>query len=313
MNGEKTYKYDVAISFLQQDESLARELNNLLRDRLATFVYYEQQKKLVGTDGEVTLNRVFGTEARIVVVLYRDEWGKTPWTRIEDTAIRNRGYDEGYDFLTMIPLDKPPTVPKWLPRARIWGNFERWGVEGAAAVIEARVQAAGGTPKIESPEEQASRLMQIRQNKEKCDEFLNSESGVRRAEQELDSLFANIERIISNIHGDERSINLSCKRVNHQSLDIYSIGYKVNISWSLQFNKSLTYSCLYINFHKSNRSPQTRHGESTIIQKDEFNFDLHLPDRYEWKHAGDDRFYSSELLATYCVKQLLDRLEKEAS
>jgi hypothetical protein len=106
MTDSGQFKYDVAFSFLKEDEALATELNDLIQDRLLTFLYSRRQEDVAGTDGEKIFNSVSGAEARIVVVLYRDGWGQTPWTRIEETAIRNRAYDEGYDFLVVVPLGK---------------------------------------------------------------------------------------------------------------------------------------------------------------------------------------------------------------
>ena len=86
------YKYDVAFSFLADDEKLAREMNDRMPSA-SRFLYADRQGDLVGGDGEVLLNKAFGSESRIVVVLYRDGWGQTPWIRVEETAIRNRGFD----------------------------------------------------------------------------------------------------------------------------------------------------------------------------------------------------------------------------
>ena len=87
---ETDFKYDVAFSFLAMDEQLAVQINDLLSDRFATFLYSERQREVAGTDGAETFTRVFQDEARVVVVLYRSGWGESPWTRIEATAIRNR-------------------------------------------------------------------------------------------------------------------------------------------------------------------------------------------------------------------------------
>src|SRR5690349_20324605 len=116
----KKYKYEVAFSFLKEDEAIAVALNDLLQDRMSTFLYSKQQEAVAGTDGEKTFNRVFGEEARLVVVLYREGWGESPWTRIEATAVRNRGFEEGYDFVKFIPVAANATVPKWLPKSQIW-------------------------------------------------------------------------------------------------------------------------------------------------------------------------------------------------
>jgi hypothetical protein len=66
------YKYNVAFSFLAQDEQLASQLNDHLQDRAKTFLYSKRQERLAGTDGEETFNSVFGEHARVVVVLYRE-------------------------------------------------------------------------------------------------------------------------------------------------------------------------------------------------------------------------------------------------
>ena len=36
----------------------------------------------------------------------------------------------------LAPIDKSAKVPDWLPKNRIWIGLERWGIEGAAGVIE---------------------------------------------------------------------------------------------------------------------------------------------------------------------------------
>ena len=139
---ETAFKFDVAFSFVAKDEDLATGINDLLQDRLSTFLYSKQQEGLVGTDGEQTFSDVFGKQARVVVVLYRKEWGQTRWTRIEETAIKGRAFDEGYDFTLFIPLDDTHEVPKWLPKTRIWFDLARWGTSGAAAVVEQKARAA---------------------------------------------------------------------------------------------------------------------------------------------------------------------------
>jgi hypothetical protein len=91
-------------------------------------------------------------------VLLRPEWGSTPWTRIEQTAIRNRGFDLGYDFATFIVTVPGTPIPDWLPRTRIWYDFERFGLDGAAAVLAARIQERGGVAAEETLAARTARL-----------------------------------------------------------------------------------------------------------------------------------------------------------
>jgi hypothetical protein len=99
---DRAFKYDIAFSFVKEDEGLATQINDLVQDRYRTFLYSKAQDQLVGTDGEKTFNAVFGEQARTVAVLLRPEWGQTSWTRIEETAIKNRAFNQGYDFATFI-------------------------------------------------------------------------------------------------------------------------------------------------------------------------------------------------------------------
>ena len=117
MVDDKAYPIDVAYSFVQEDEEVAAQVDSLLKNRLSTFLYSERQGELVGADGEARLKRVFGEEARIVVVFYRTEWGTTPWTRIEETAIRDRAYTEGYDFTIFVCMDQSK-LKDWVPKTR---------------------------------------------------------------------------------------------------------------------------------------------------------------------------------------------------
>ena len=71
------FKYEVAFSFLQEDEQLAIEIADRIRDRVCTaiFVYSERQNELAGVDGVEKFSLVFAEESRIVLILYRQNWG----------------------------------------------------------------------------------------------------------------------------------------------------------------------------------------------------------------------------------------------
>ena len=53
------FQYDIAFSFTKEDEGVATQINDLLRDRYETFLYSRAQEKLAGTDGEKMFNAVF--------------------------------------------------------------------------------------------------------------------------------------------------------------------------------------------------------------------------------------------------------------
>ena len=56
---DERYEYEVAFSFVKDDEAIATALNDLLQDRLSTFLYSKRQEELAGTDGEQSFNEIF--------------------------------------------------------------------------------------------------------------------------------------------------------------------------------------------------------------------------------------------------------------
>ncbi len=280
----KEYKYDVAFSFLQEDEELAVQLNDLLRDRLSTFLYSKKQGELAGTDGEETFNNVFSAESRIVVVLYRDGWGDTPWTRIEETAIKNRAYDEGYDFTIFIPLDHPPSVPQYLPRTRIWASIDRWGIEGTASVIEARVQEFGGIPHEETIEEHVARRKRQIDGEQQRKQFLATEDGVKAAKDE----------------GIIRWIEI-CKNP-----------FCVSVDWVCMYRNTLNESSLDICVWKGAPRRSGRHTvyESQRYSCKSYNFDIDSSGNRGWRETDRSQLLASVKVAEFSIKLLIDHIYK---
>jgi hypothetical protein len=136
-------KYDVAISFLAKDEPIARELYDRLSEVLKVFYFPHNQEDLVGTNGLETMREPF-FDSRVVVVLYGDPWGKTPWTGVEETAIGERCLKQGWPGLVFVNLDRTSVTPKWVPTTHVRFGMLAYGMEGLVGVIKARVQEHGG-------------------------------------------------------------------------------------------------------------------------------------------------------------------------
>jgi hypothetical protein len=197
---EPDFTYDVAFSFVKEDEGLATQINDRLQGRYRTFLYPKEQEKLAGTDGEETFNAVFGQQARLVVVLLRAEWGSTPWTRIEQIAIKNRAYDKGYDFATFIVTVPGTLIPEWLPKTRIWYDLQRFGLDGAAAVIAARIQERGGDAVEETLAARTARLERAQRFNEEKDAFARSREGVNASHGAYKRLVDDLKASSDNAH-----------------------------------------------------------------------------------------------------------------
>jgi hypothetical protein len=136
-------KYDVAISFLAKDEPIAKGLYARLSEVLKVFYFPHNQEDLVGTNGLESMREPF-FDSRVVVVLYRDPWGKTPWTGVEETAIGERCLKQGWPGLVFVNLDQTSKTPTWVPTTHVRFGMEAYGMEGLVGVIKARVQEHGG-------------------------------------------------------------------------------------------------------------------------------------------------------------------------
>lgn len=66
-------KYDVAVSFLAADESIAAELNRQLSETLSVFFFPKRQAELAGTDGMESMRRPFYEDSRLMFLLFREQ------------------------------------------------------------------------------------------------------------------------------------------------------------------------------------------------------------------------------------------------
>lgn len=308
--GDETYKYDVAFSFLAGDEPLATQLNDLLHERLSTFLYSKRQGEIAGTDGEKSFNSVFGEESRVVVVLYRAGWGETPWTRIEATAIRNRAYDHGYTFALFIPLDDSPSLPKWLPRTQLWIGLKRWDVAGAASVIESRVQELGGEPHEESVIDRATRLQRSLDFAARRKQFLNSHEGIAAANTEFDAMKLEIERLTKEIRAQAPAVSLKTKSVQQQVV-ILGLGLGLSVEWDYRYTNSLDSAQLKISVWDGHPPfpGVPRFDRPRQLRAISFTFDLAHGDQHRWVASGGSgqRSYSSNELASFALKYLMEQ------
>jgi len=306
------YKYDVAFSFLAEDEGLATELNDLIQDRFQTFLYAKSQEIVAGTDGEETFNAVFGKEARSVVVLYREGWGESPWTRIEETAIRNRAFEQGYDFVKFIPLDDIPSVPKWLPRTQIWIGLKRCGTRGAASVIEARIEELGGEPSEETVTNMATRLDRSLKFQEKRENFLHSVEGVNTANKEFEALYEELEKLIKAIKTSVSSFSIQLRRTRCQIV-VLSLGRGLSIDWQCHYANSLRNAQLDVTLWRGHPPfvGQAFLEKPKKLRTERFIFDLLPSEQCCWMSSGQEaRPYTTEDLASFALKSCMNQDER---
>src|SRR3984957_8050437 len=99
-------KYDVAISFLAEDVRIAQAIYSKLIEVFEVFFFPEKQEALAGTDGMESMRKPFFEDSRLMVVLFREKWGKTRWTAIEERAIKDACFQGDWNRLFFMALDE---------------------------------------------------------------------------------------------------------------------------------------------------------------------------------------------------------------
>jgi len=115
---------------------LALDLSDRLQPQLRVFVYAREQESVAATDGLESFRTIFRDRSRISVVLHRKGWGATPWTGVEETAIKDRCLATKYRSLVLVALDEAET-PTWVPDGYIHFDLESYSVEQLIGVIKA--------------------------------------------------------------------------------------------------------------------------------------------------------------------------------
>jgi len=306
---DKTFKYDIAFSFLSQDESIAQQINDALQERFQTFLYSERQKELAGTDGEETFKRVFAKEARIVAVLYRPEWGSTSWTRIEQTAIRDRAHDDGYDFCTFIAMTDPIERPNWLPKNRLLYGLKRFGVSGAATALEARIQEQGGVISEETVTQRGQRLKRAQQFAAEVEHFLSTEMGVTAANAAVLDIVQRITQYAADLK--KTGLNFDVRELAWGNHVVRSPNAVLVFYWQSHYANSLNGAKLDVGFYdKIPKMPGVMvFDEAKRLEHITFEFKLIAADRPAWVHRETE--VAPEDMADFLMKTLMRHSEME--
>jgi len=297
------YKYDVAFAFLQKDEPLAIQINDLIKDTLSTFLYSKKLEDLSNTKPEKTFIDVFERQSRIIVVLFSYKWGTTPWTAIEEKAIRKRASVEGFDFLLCIPLDHPPETPKYLPQTRIWNGLSKLGVKGAAIAIEELVLSLKGGSKPELKTNAKTEIKIKPQFEVESSKFLESVSGLEIAALELKKLFLALEAEKNKFQKSDKNFPIIYNRNERKCIVEYG---EFSIMFYSQIEKSNLRMDLplYFELQKHDTSSNTLN----ILAVEEYHFEVKKVGVYGWiKDADNDLFISSKKLAEDSITVLLSQ------
>jgi hypothetical protein len=308
-------QYDVAISFLSKDEPIAAAIHQRLTEGLKVFFFPRNQEELAGTDGLESMRRPFYDDSRVMVVLYRDPWGKTPWTRVEETAIKEACLEHGWQRLVFVVLDRETPLPIWLPQHLVRFNFADFGLEQAVGAIKARVQENGGQylPLTATRRAEIFKAEELfRQDKSR----MSSGEGMKAILASVAELFRQIEKHCADINErgflqirygsvlQERRIDQTC------SLTDGRVGLMV--TWIQPYSNSLSDSYLIVREFAGGLIVPGESGERVyfrqprVVNETRYSPDLSLARQYGWTEGNESEFVSSVALADRCVIRFVD-------
>lgn len=209
---ESEFKYDVAISFLYGDLELAKKLHDELAPQFRVFLSAERQGELGGQDGVDCFTTVFRREARVVVVLYRKEWGTTPWTRIEETAIKDRWLNAGSEFLLVVNLEPSDAKPVWLPDTKLWMRLTAaWHLSDVVAAVTLKAREAGAVPQRLTAHDLAMREQRKIEESQVRERKLSSE-GLTAGAAQVQMLFDSIDRITNVVNAGAPNVQVTVRK-----------------------------------------------------------------------------------------------------
>ncbi len=312
--------YDVAISFLSSDEAIGAALYKRLSEGLNVFFYTERQKELAGTDGMESMRAPFLHDSRVVVVLHRELWGGTKWTRIEETAIKERCFNDGWDGLFFVSLDKKSVLPKWLPPMLVRFGYEDYGIEQAVGAIKARVQQAGGKIEPLTPLKRAEQL-ELESSYRADQQRLSSSEGTATLEEVVTELFAEVERHcaeVSECHdlGIRAGSHPRDRITGQRSCVLTDDRVSLILGWqpprgnpskdrSLKVSEYAQRMLLPGDPFPTHSFPPKELRQRTFVPA------LSLARECGWSEGKkDESFLSSSELATECVNQFLDLIDR---
>lgn len=282
IEAQKEYKYEVAFSFLKEDLGLAQSLSDRLSDRLPTFIFTDRQDEVVGTEAMESFRQVYGVDARIVVILYRPHWGHTPYTRIENDAIRGRSFQSGPDFILLVKLDDGK--PDWYSDSCIYVDFKRSSEDIILGHIEYIVKSRGGKVRPESVEDLALRKKRELEQLHRFERFYNSREGVDTAMQQFKTL-----KVLYETRREELKelLDGSGSRAITPNFIVTTIGkIALSFEWSHHITNSLRDARLKVELSNGQRfSAYMRHEHVTYMKK-EYLFAEAIPGSYGWRAVG---------------------------
>lgn len=292
----KTFEFDVAISFLSEDENIASKISDELSKNFNVFFFPNNQRDIAGKDGVDTFSEVFLKKSRLNIVLFRQKWGKTDWTRVEETAIKSRIFNgDEWDSLFFLKLEDADN-PNWIPPQYIYASIDRYSLDELIAIIKFRIQERGGHFNEESIVEMAQRVQKEQSLKKYIDEYLESENALIEVKKEVNELLKIFESQYIKLKKSSPDLPIGKMEKNDGHYHFPITGTYLHFKWSQYFSNSLDNSKLQIILY-----PQKNNPKEICYQ-----FTMNKDKQIGWSNTKFHEFINSKKLVEYWMKKHLE-------
>lgn len=313
------FKYDLAISFLFQDENLAKEIEVEISKYAKVFFFPKKQKEVAARDGVDIFSEVFLKEARVNLVLYRQRWGKTNWTRVEESAIKQRTFFDSeeratnkWNELIFVNLDKSE-VPSWVPPLYVYLDYSSYGFMELIGVIKRRIEELGGLLEEEGYLDVAKRLQAEQALHKELEQYINSEKALLDARKEAEQVLSIFENSYKEFrdYGTGYPFGEFKKSTFHNTFAVG--GAHVHIKWNQYLVNTVEHSTLELIIYSMPTNYRRRYA-FVINSRKELGWKLkQIGDTRGWYDASNEEheFIPSKELVEFWMKELVNTISEK--
>lgn len=311
-----TKRWDVAISFVLQDISIAEALYTELSKGLKVFFSPRRQEEIAGTDGMETFRNTFLNDSRLNVVVYRQHWGTTPWTAVEANAIRDSCTQNQFRNIFVFNVENTRVFPSWLPHNHMRFDLGEYSLDQVVGAIKLRVTEQGGHHEPLTPLKEAQ-IMGAEQQYQWVRSSVRSIDNLPKIQAELDRLFTAIETQCSEIQ-NAGSLDIECEVNEKQSCILRCEQVGMILRWNQPYQNALYQAMLsvgtYLGHLRLSRDAGLRvhFQQPQNLKQTEYDPDISRSREFGWKLAGkSEEFIASENLAQNSLMDFLKLIKKQ--
>jgi hypothetical protein len=306
-----SFAFDVAVSSVEHDARLLRELERQLTLRLPSM----PPLRPVWTNAATELLNaprpgVFGKTARVVVVLHQHLWGKDATTKDDADAIKRRITAKGPESVRVVLLDRT-TPPVWLRKSpsRALGETDQcvdW-IIGAVAELGGVTRQALADAAVEIPVTDQRVLNQR-------DSFLGSHRAITHLGREFDRLAAEVTKRVATVNRDDVETPLEVHRVpNRCTVQLGPVA--LTLSWVRTRPDTVATGRLMIIEWEGHvgKAGSTGGPGAVPLRETVLRADATRVEDWQWRSEDVAGYvYDSNELAAHCVDSLAYALQDRA-